>query len=115
MSLERARERERDGEETRRRDGEFEPPDETGDRVLEYLFDTGSALPAPAIAWNLSGEREGAAETDAEIARRLARLERAGLVERVDAGRERPYYRVTRDGVAYLGGLFDPAAGEGRE
>ena len=101
--------------EGREREGAFEWPDETDERVLEYLFDTRSALPPPAIAWNFSGTREEAAATDAEIERRLARLERAGLVERAGAGRERNYYRITHDGVAYLGGLFDPAAGEGRE
>ena len=95
----------------REREGEFEGPDETDERVLRYLFDTRSALPPAAIAWNLSEAREGAAVTEAAVARRLDRLERAGLVERVDADRERDYYRVTDHGVAYLGGLFDPAAG----
>ena len=30
-------------------------PDETGRRALEYLFETRSALPAPAIAWEPLG------------------------------------------------------------
>ena len=96
------------------RERKFEILDETADRVLQYLFETRSALPPPAIAWNLSETREGVAATEAEVERRLDRLERAGLVERVGVDREQEYYRVTDDGVAYLGGLFDPGAGEER-
>ena len=92
------------------RERKFEEPDE---RLLQYLFDTQSALPPPAIAWNLPGDGVSAVGVE----RRLTRLERAGLVERagVDREQKRDYYRITDDGVAYLGGLFDPAADEETE
>ena len=87
-------------ERERERSGEF-GMDETDERALESLFETRSALP-PAIAWNVSDEVSAT-----QVERRLRRLERVGLVERAGADRERDYYRVTEDGVAYLAGLFD--------
>lgn len=83
--------------------------DATGERALGYLFETRSDLPPAAIAWNLS--RRGPDVSERAVARRLRRLERAGLVERVDG---RDYYRVADDGVAYLAGLLDrPALADG--
>lgn len=85
---------------------EFAGVDATGERVLEYLFETRSDLPPPVVAWNLSRRGEDASEE--AVAGRLQRFERAELVERVGEGRE--YYRIDDDGIAYLAGILDGAA-----
>lgn len=85
---------------------EFGGVDETGERLLEYLFDTQCAMPPAVLAWNLS--ERGAEVSRRAVARRLRRLERVGLVER--ACEERGYYRIDDDGVAYLASTLDEAA-----
>ncbi len=80
--------------------------DETSERLLEYLFETRSAIPPAVLAWNLSERGEEVSRR--AVARRLRRLERAGLVERACA--DRGYYRVGDDGLAYLAGTLNEAS-----
>lgn len=66
---------------------------QTDDRVLELLAESGLILTPAVIAKNLEYTRNW-------VSRRIGKLEDAGLVEPVDSG----YYRITDRGRAYLSG-----------
>jgi predicted transcriptional regulator len=69
---------------------------QTDDRVLELLEDSGLALSPAVIAVNLDYSRNW-------ISRRMSMLRDADLVEAVD----RSYYQITDRGRAYLSGDLD--------
>jgi len=66
---------------------------QTDDRVLELLAESGLVLTPAVIAKNLEYSRNW-------VSRRVGKLEDAGLVEQVDPG----YYRISELGHAYLDG-----------
>lgn len=69
------------------------------DAILEFLDETGIAIPPTAIAFNL--EKISRPTVD----RRLPKLEGAGLVKRYED--PRGYYEITNRGRAYLAGDLD--------
>ena len=73
------------------------------DRILEFLADTGAAHSKRGIEVNLDALGQNVSYST--IKRHLPKLEAIGLVEVV---REKgPYYRITKDGRAYLAGELD--------
>ncbi|RLM68401.1 MULTISPECIES: winged helix-turn-helix transcriptional regulator [Halorubrum] len=75
---------------------------QTDDRVLELLDESGLILTPAVIAKNLEYTRNW-------VSRRIGKLENSGLVEPVDSG----YYRITDRGRAYLAGELDASDLEG--
>jgi len=69
---------------------------QTDDRILELLEESGLILSPAVMAKNLDYSRSWVSE-------RTGRLVQAGLVEQVDDG----YYRVSDRGRAYLAGELD--------
>lgn len=71
---------------------------QTDDRILELLEESGIILSTAVLAKNLDYSRSWVSE-------RLSGLLAEGLVESVDEG----YYRITDRGRAYLAGELDAA------
>ncbi len=69
---------------------------QTDDRILELLNESGLILSPAVIAKNLQYSRSWVSE-------RTGKLVNAGLVEQVDDG----YYRISSLGQAYLEGSVD--------
>nr|WP_311170636.1 winged helix-turn-helix domain-containing protein [Halobellus sp. ZY16] len=69
---------------------------QTDDRVLELLEESGLILSPAVIAKNLDYSRNW-------VSRRLGKIVDADLVEQIDDG----YYRITDRGRAYLAGELD--------
>lgn len=63
------------------------------DRILETLGESQLILSPSVIAKNIDKSRE-------EVSRRLSKLVDNGLVIRVERG----YYKISDDGMSYLGG-----------
>lgn len=75
------------------------------DPILQFLADTGAAVPPRVILFNLE-RREIASPHRSTIKRRLARLQEYGLVEKVG---EEGYYEITDLGKGYVVGEVDAA------
>ncbi|WP_410764927.1 winged-helix domain-containing protein [Haloferax sp. DFSO60] len=75
------------------------------DPILQFLADTGAAVPPRVILFNLE-RREIASPHRSTIKRRLQRLQEYGLVEKVG---EEGYYVISELGEAYLSGEIDAA------
>lgn len=73
------------------------------DPILQFLADTGAAVPPRVILFNLE-RREIASPHRSTIKRRLQRLQEYGLVEKVG---EEGYYVISELGEAYLSGDID--------
>jgi len=69
---------------------------QTDDRILELLNESGLVLSTAVVAVNLDYSRSW-------VSRRLGKLTKAGLVENTEEG----YYRITDRGRAYLSGTLD--------
>ena len=69
---------------------------QTDDRVLELLDESGLILSPAVVAINLGYTRNW-------VSRRMTKLEEADLLRRVDGG----YYEITDLGRAYLTGEID--------
>lgn len=69
---------------------------QTDNRILELLDESGLILPPAVIAINLEYSRNW-------VSRRILILADADLVEQVDGG----YYRITEKGQDYLAGDLD--------
>ncbi|WP_239640639.1 hypothetical protein [Haloferax denitrificans] len=73
------------------------------DPILQLLADTGAAVPPRVILFNLE-RREIASPHRSTIKRRLQRLQKYGLVEKVG---EEGYYEISELGKAYVSGELD--------
>lgn len=74
------------------------------DIILEYLEDTGMALPPRAISYNLQ-TRENADISYSTVNRRIKILLENGLVDKLD--NPKGYYSITEFGRRYLSGEAD--------
>lgn len=70
---------------------------QTDDRILEVLEESGLILSPMVIAKNLEYSRSW-------ISERISKLENSGLIEEVDSG----YYMISDTGIAYIEGEIDP-------
>nr|WP_276255596.1 winged helix-turn-helix transcriptional regulator [Halovivax sp. TS33] len=69
---------------------------QTDDRILELLEESGLVLSPAVTAVNLDYSRNW-------VSRRMSKLEKAGLLERVNGS----YYKISDKGQAYLEGVIE--------
>jgi Mn-dependent DtxR family transcriptional regulator len=79
----------------------------TDDSILEFYLeqDEQLALPPTAVFVNLHDVYRTVEKSRDTVARRMRKLERAGLLEKVDDSRG--YYSLTSKGRSYLSGELD--------
>lgn len=80
---------------------------EVDDSILEFFAVQDDALVlSPALVWyNLHDQRNLIDKSHETVARRMRKLSKRGLLEKVDEGKG--YYQITQKGRDYLAGDLD--------